>query len=103
MFSSKNTGIREYIKEDGKYDRKKRTKKIKFAFAIYAVKTEVIVGCFVAFILSFSLLPFTRPHSFLSLSASVTDVRALLFYLKSFLKNMCSYNKKGKYILTNTG
>lgn len=63
LFSSKNTGIGVYIREDGKYDSKKCTKKIKFPFAIYAVKAEVIVGCFVAFILSFSLLPFTRSHS----------------------------------------
>lgn len=64
LFSSKNTGLRVYIRVEGKYESKKCIKKIKFAFAIYAVKAEVIVGCFFTFIPSFSLLPFTWPHSF---------------------------------------
>lgn len=49
LFSSKNTGLRVYIRVEGKYESKKCIKKIKFAFAIYAVKAEVIVGCFFYF------------------------------------------------------
>lgn len=103
MFSSKNTGIRVYIRVDGKYDSKKHTKKIKFAFAIYAVKAEVVVGCFVTFILSFSLLPFIWPYSFYYSVLQPSHMRVLLYYLKRFLKNTCSYNEKGRYSFTNTG